>query len=83
MKLTETEVRAPETKQQGRKRNDGFRDTIPALSLYCKRSFNGKVESDTKPTATLLILKKKPLLIFYKKGKPRQRTCLLEPKYQR
>ena len=55
MKLTETEVRAPETKQQGRKRNDGFRDTIPALSLYCKRSFSGKVESHTKPTATLLI----------------------------
>ena len=55
MKLTETEVRAPETKQQGWKRNDAFRDTIPALSVYCKRSFNGKVE---------------PPFISYKKGKP-------------
>ena len=55
MKLTGTEVRAPETKQQGRKRNVAFRDTIPALIVYCKRSFYGKVESHTKPTATLLI----------------------------
>ena len=39
MKLTETEARAPETKQQ--RRNVAFRDTIPALSVYCKRSFNG------------------------------------------
>ena len=36
MKLTGTEVRAPETKQQGRKRNVAFRDTIPALSVYRK-----------------------------------------------
>ena len=50
-----TEVRAHETKQQGRKRNVAFRDTIPALIVYCKRSFNGKVESHTKRTATLLI----------------------------
>ena len=28
---------------------------IPALSVDCKRSFNGKVESHTKPTPTLLI----------------------------
>ena len=44
MKLTETEVRAPETKQQGRKRNVAFRDTIPALSVYCKKIFDGKVD---------------------------------------
>ena len=31
MKLTETEVRASETKQQGRKTNVAFRDKIPAL----------------------------------------------------
>ena len=31
MKLTETDVRAPETKQQGRKRTVAFRDKIPAL----------------------------------------------------
>ena len=55
MKLTGTEVRAPETKQQGRKRKGAFRDTLPALIGYCKRSFYGKVESHTKPTATLLI----------------------------
>ena len=69
MKLTETEVRAPETKQRGRKRNAAFRDTIPALRVYYKRSFNGKVESHTEPP-----------FISYKKGKPWQRTCLLEPK---
>ena len=57
MKLTETEVRASETKQQGRKRNAkvAFRDAIPALIVYCKKSFNGKVESHTNSTATLLI----------------------------
>ena len=55
MKLTETEVRAAETKQQGRKRNVAFRvHTIPALSVYCKRSL-WKSGSQTKPTATLLI----------------------------
>ena len=43
---------APETKQ-GRKRNIAFRDTIPALSVYYKRSFNEKVKSHTKPTSTL------------------------------
>ena len=43
---------SPETKQQGRKRNIAFRNTIPALSAY-KRSFNEKVESHTKPTTTL------------------------------
>ena len=31
MKLTETDVRAPETKQQGTKRTVAFRDKIPAL----------------------------------------------------
>ena len=44
---------SPETKQQGRKRNIAFRDTIPALSVYYKRSFNEKVESHTKATTTL------------------------------
>ena len=47
------QVRAPETKQQGRKRNVVFRDTIPLLSVYFKRGFNGKAESHTKPTTTL------------------------------
>ena len=32
-----------------------FSSLIPALSVYCKRSFHGKVESHTKTTATLLI----------------------------
>ena len=56
----ETEVRPPETKQQGRKGNVkvAFRDAIPALIVYCKRSFNGKVESHTNSTATLLIFKR-------------------------
>ena len=38
-----------ETKQQGRKRNIDFGDTIPALSVYDKRSFNEKVESQPLP----------------------------------
>ena len=33
--------------------NVAFRDTIPALCVYYKRSFNEKVESHTKPTTTL------------------------------
>ena len=44
---------SPETKKQGRKRIVAFRDTIPALSDYYKRSFNEKMESHTKPTTTL------------------------------
>ena len=39
--------------QQGRKRNNAFRGTIPALSVYYKRCFNEKVESHTKLTTTL------------------------------
>ena len=34
------------------KRNIVFRDTVPALSVYFKRSFNEKLESYTKPTVT-------------------------------
>ena len=34
------------------KRNIVFRDTVPALSVYFKRSFNEKMESYTKPTVT-------------------------------
>ena len=34
------------------KRNIAFRDTVPALSVYFKRSFNEKMESYTKPTVT-------------------------------
>ena len=42
----------PETQQQRGKRNIAFRDTVPALSVYFKRSFNEKLESYTKPTVT-------------------------------
>ena len=42
----------PETQQQRGKRNIAFRDTVPALSVYFKRSFNEKLESCTKPTVT-------------------------------
>ena len=38
-----------------KKRKAAFRDAIPALSVYCKRGFNGKVKSHKKLTATLLI----------------------------
>ena len=34
------------------KRNIAFCDTVPALSVYFKRSFNEKMESYTKPTVT-------------------------------
>ena len=34
------------------KRNIAFRDTVPALSVYFKRSFNEKMESYRKPTVT-------------------------------
>ena len=43
---------SPETQQQRGKRNIAFRDTVPALSVYFKRSFNEKMESYTKPTVT-------------------------------
>ena len=33
-------------------KNIAFRDTVPALSVYFKRSFNEKMESYTKPTVT-------------------------------
>ena len=44
---------SPETKQHERKRNIAFRGTIPALSVYYKRTFDEKVESSTKPATTL------------------------------
>ena len=44
-------VCSPETRQRG-KRNIAFRDTVPALSVYFKRSFNEKLDSYTKPTVT-------------------------------
>ena len=44
---------SPETKQHERKRNIAFRGTIPALSVYYKRSFDEKVESPTNPATTL------------------------------
>ena len=45
-------VCTPETQQQRGKRNIGFCDTVPALSVYFKRSFNEKMEFYTKPTVT-------------------------------
>ena len=56
MKLTETEVLAPETKPS----KEG-KEMLPFVTQYqtlvytLKKEFNGKVESHTKPTATLLI----------------------------
>ena len=35
---------SPETQQQRGKRNIAFRDTVPALSVYFKRSFNEKLD---------------------------------------
>ena len=35
-----------------KQKNIAFRDTVPALSVYFKRSFNEKMESHTKPTVT-------------------------------
>ena len=52
IKSTERESAAPETQQQRGKINIAFRDTVPALSVYFKRSFNEKLESYTKPTVT-------------------------------
>ena len=43
---------SPETQQQRGKRDIAFRDTVPALSVYFKRSFNEKMESYTKPAVT-------------------------------
>ena len=45
-------VCSPKTQQRRGKRNIAFRDTVPALSVYFKRSFNEKLESYTKPTVT-------------------------------
>ena len=45
-------VCTPETQQQRGKRNIAFCDTVPAFSVYFKRSFNEKMEPYTKPTVT-------------------------------
>ena len=46
-------VCTPETQQQrGKQSIAAFRDTVPALSVYLKRSFYEKMESFTKPTVT-------------------------------
>ena len=63
-------VCTPETKQQRGKRNIAFRDTVSALSVFFKRSFNEKMESYTKPTVTSPNFKRiEPSIISYKKGK--------------
>ena len=49
--------------------NIAFRDTVPALSVYFKRSSNGKMESYTKPTVTSPFIFKEPPIISYNKGK--------------
>ena len=45
-------VCTPETQQHRGKKYIAFRDTVPALSVYFKRSFTEKMESYTKPTVT-------------------------------
>ena len=52
---------------------------IPALSFYCKRSFNGKVESRTKPTATLLIFER-TTPYFLKERKTMAKNMLVRAK---
>ena len=57
--------------QQRGKRNIAFRDTVPALSVCFKRSFNEKMESYTNQPLLCQIFKKPPI-ISYKKGKSLQ-----------
>ena len=52
IKFTERESALLKHNNKRGKRNIAFRDTVPALSVYFKRSFNEKLESYTKPTVT-------------------------------
>ena len=61
-------VCSPETKQQRGKRNIAFRDTVPALSVYFKRSFNEKLDLIQNQPLLRQIFKEPPI-ISYKKGK--------------
>ena len=61
-------VCSPETQQQRGKRNIAFRDTVPALSVYFKRSFYEKMES-YKNQPLLRQIFKEPPIISFKKGK--------------
>ena len=61
-------VCSPETQQQKGKRNIAFRDTVPALSVYFKRSFNEKLDLIQNQPLLRQIFKEPPI-ISYKKGK--------------
>ena len=64
MKLTGTEVRPHETKQQGRKRNVAFRDTIPAIPLTTQRriwQLDSSPRSNPLPFYIPFFTKKVPL----------------------
>ena len=50
------------------KRNIAFRDTVPALSVYFKRSFNEKLDLIQNQPLLRQIFKEPPI-ISYKKGK--------------
>ena len=81
MKLTETEVRAPETKPS----KEG-KEMLPFVTQYPPLVSTVKVALMEKwnliqNQPLLCYFFKEPPLISYKKGKPWQRTCLLEPKY--
>ena len=62
-------VCSPETQQQrGKESIAAFRDTVPALSVYFKRSFYEKMES-YKNQPLLRQIFKEPPIISFKKGK--------------
>ena len=69
-------VRAPETKQQGKKEM-----SVPP-SPYYKRSRLMEKWNLIQNQPLLCQRFTKPPIISHKKGKSWQRTCLLEPKYQ-
>ena len=59
-----------------KKKKAAFRDAIPALSVYCKRGFNGKVKSHKKTNRYFAnFLKNHPLFPKRKENHGKEHAC--------
>ena len=74
MKLTETDVHAPETKQQGRKRNVTFRDKIPALITVKEALMESGISYKTNRYFAIF-LKNHPLFPTRKENHGKEHAC--------
>ena len=76
VKLTERKAALLKQNNNEKKRNIAFRDTIPALSFYYKRSFNEKWNLIQNQ-----LFKEPPIISLRKENDGKGHACLIETKY--